>query len=458
MLVTESLTRCERRWGLHGRDVGLIAALMTNVRRFLQVIATVASLAVSCAAEGAKAEPARSSKDFIASAGVNTHLGYSDTVYWQDWPMIRQRLRELGVSHVRDGTFAAAYPDVIGPTVAARYNELNAAGIKGNLLVGLEQAHNGISLDTRLRWIKANVLGFTTSIEGSNESWDDATAIRKLQCDIYQHAKSDPALASRPVIGPSNGPPFSETEWYDRVGDLSSCLDKGNLHPYPGGQAPHLHQDRDLSVAMEWGRRTYGSAPYWVTETGYWNTLSDYNGVSEAAAGVYVPRSFLESFRRGIERTQAYELIDLNTASDRVIDRYGLLRTDGTRKPAFTGLGNLLAIVRDREQASGSLGFTINCTSNCRADDPVRHVLLRHSDGSYFIAFWGESEVWNRDTKSDTPEPGQGIDVRLDEAPAKVELYNPASGRTPFRTDTSRSRTVSTHATDHVQLLRVRPG
>lgn len=130
-------------------------------------------------------EEARAAAAFIDSVGVgvNTKLGSSQTVYWHSWPLIRARLLELGVSHIRDGTLAAAYPDVIGPTVAARYNDLKAAGIKGNLLVGAEQSH-GTTLAQRLDWIKANVLDFTESIEGSNESWEDATAIRDMQCDI----------------------------------------------------------------------------------------------------------------------------------------------------------------------------------------------------------------------------------------------------------------------------------
>ncbi|MBA3746261.1 MAG: hypothetical protein H0W96_02050 [Solirubrobacterales bacterium] len=80
-------------------------------------------------------------------------------------------------------TFAAAYPDVIGPTVATRYNDLDAAGIKGNLLVGAEQSH-GTTLAQRLDWIKTNVPDFTIGIEGSNESsehdGDTRHAVRHL--------------------------------------------------------------------------------------------------------------------------------------------------------------------------------------------------------------------------------------------------------------------------------------
>lgn len=435
------------------RAPGVIALVAGAI---LSLAGPAVASAADCNSETGCTETARSANDFYESVGVNTHLGYTDTVYWKNWPMVRDRLKELGVSHLRDGTFPAHWST--GPTVAARYRE---AGIGLNLLTGLEQAPSGPGgsgegLDTRLGWIKSeNLTRQLVGIEGSNESWNDATAIRNLQCATFDKVSADAALASTPVIGPSGGYPFSMTTWYDRVGDLSACLDRGNLHPYPGADAPHLHQDRDLSVAMEWGQRTYGDKPYWATETGYWNTLADPNGVSEWAAGVYVPRAALEYFRRGIERTQLYELIDLKTSSAEVIDRYGLLRTDGTRKPAFIGLSNLMAITRDAGDATGALDYSITCTSGCRTDDPIRHVLTRHSDGSYFIAFWAESEVWDPGAKVDAPEAAQGMQITLGEIPAQVEFYNPAKGTSPFRTDTSGSQVIATNATDHVRVVRV---
>ncbi len=430
----------------------------------------VASTDTCYSSEGCT-EEARSAKDFTASAGVNTHLGYSQTIYWRDWPMIRDRLLELGVSHIRDGTFPVGYPEIIAPTIAARYNELNAAGIKGNLLVGHEQAMEATTLAQRLHWIKANVAEFTTSIEGSNEfdtqgaNADRIKSLRAMQCDIYQRVKADPVLMSKPVIGPSSGNFYSDDIWYNEIGDLSPCLDKGNLHSYSGADPPHRRLSRDMSVAMSWARTTHGDKPLWATEFGYWNTTGQ-NGVSEEAAATYVPRAFMENFRRGIERSQGYELIDLNTGSDQVIDNYGLLRTDGTRKPAFTALRNLLGIVKDTRPASGRLGFRIACTANCRdgdpnayptRDGPIRHVLLKHSTGAYYLAVWSESTVWDPATRTDTPKAAQGLRLNLHEAPAKVEIFDPNDATTPLTTDTSGSQTINTVAPDKLRLIKITP-
>ncbi len=401
--------------------------------------------------------PAKSAESFTRSVGVNTHLGYDQTIYGQRWSdIIKPALLELGVSHLRDGTFPAGYPN--GATVASRYRELGEAGIGLNLLVGHEQAQgSATSLQSRLDWIKANGLTpHTIGIEGSNEfvtNGDPARiqSLRDMQCDIYNRVKADSSLASKPVIGPSSGNFYSDDIWYGEIGDLSGCVNRGNLHPYPGESLPNFRLSRDLGVAMDWGRKTYGQKPYWATESGYWNKSPDGSHVSEQASGVYIPRLLLEYFRRGIERTQLYELIDLNTNTPDVIHNYGLLRTDGSKKPAFTAVRNLLAVLKDSASASGSLGFGITCTAGCHS--PIRHVLLRMSSGEYVIALWSESRVWDGDR--DTPQPPQSVDLTLQEAPGKVEIIAPAQGTTPLHTERTGSKTVRTVATDDVRLIRL---
>ncbi|HEV2057778.1 MAG TPA: hypothetical protein VGR11_00390 [Solirubrobacteraceae bacterium] len=437
----------------------------------LSLAGTGVASAAGCYSQTGCTETARSAKNFTSSVGINTHLGYSQSIYWQNWPMVRDRLLELGVSHIRDGTFPASYPDVIGPTVAARYNELGANGIKGNLLVGHEQAMTPTTLAQRLAWVRDNVAAFTMSIEGSNEFDTQGgdpgriASLRAMQCEIHQRVNADPVLASKPVIGPSSGNFHSDDIWYGEIGDLSACLDKGNLHPYSGADPPHRRLSRDLSIAMSWGRTTFGDKPLWATESGYINVPGS-AGVSETAAGTYIPRAMLENFRRGIERTQSYELVDLQTGSDQGIDNYGLLRTDGTRKPAFSALRNLLSIVSDSAAASGSLGFGIVCTANCRdgdpnayptQDGPIRHVLLKHSTGAYFLAVWSESQVWDAAAGADTPKAPQSFRLHLHQAPAKVEIFDPHRSRAALSTDTSGSQIVSTAAPDSVRLIKITP-
>ncbi|MGC8715248.1 MAG: PA14 domain-containing protein, partial [Leptodesmis sp.] len=47
-------------------------------------------------------ETAKPAASFIDSIGVNTHIRYYDTAYG-NYSLIKQRLQELGVKHIRDG-------------------------------------------------------------------------------------------------------------------------------------------------------------------------------------------------------------------------------------------------------------------------------------------------------------------------------------------------------------------
>src|SRR4051812_21597654 len=66
---------------------------------------------------------------FIDSIGVNVHMSYSDTGYAQT-QLVRDRLRQLGVRHVRDGIV------INRPDQYQALNLLAAAGIHAQLILG----------------------------------------------------------------------------------------------------------------------------------------------------------------------------------------------------------------------------------------------------------------------------------------------------------------------------------
>ncbi len=126
-----------------------------------------------------------------------------------------------------------------------------------------------------------------------------------------------------------------------------------------------------------------------------------------------------------------------------------------------------LQIVEDTTAASGSLGIGIVCHTNCRRhdpdswptrDEPIRHVLLRQSSGAYILAVWSESKVWDPGSRADTPKPPQGFTLHLRSAPARIELFDPASGPSTIRTDTSGARIFDTVAPDALRLSKITPG
>ncbi len=47
--------------------------------------------------------PAKSADAFVDSIGVNTHLDYTESPYARFNDLIKPKLKELGVRHIRDG-------------------------------------------------------------------------------------------------------------------------------------------------------------------------------------------------------------------------------------------------------------------------------------------------------------------------------------------------------------------
>ena len=428
---------------------GVAAALV------FALVAVGCAEADECAASSGCVE-AQSASAFTDSVGVNTHLGYKNQPYGTAWPLVRDRLVELGVKHVRD----ASYRDGTRLTdVVPHMRELTELGIRGNLLSGDPLMRYGSgTIDEHLAWVKKNVPDFVDSLEGPNE-YDDPSndpdweqTLRTYQCEWAQKIRADPVLGDKPVIGPAPG-----GVGFDTLGDLTACLDAGNLHPYPGAWAPNTSNVGDLSVQINGARKVSASKPIWITESGYHNAINcscGHDPISETAAGVYVPRMFMEHFRRGIPRTYAYELIDGRSDPPRRDPQrnFGLLRNDGTPKPAFTATRNLLTILADSGAASGGLSFELGCESDCGA--PLRHVLLRKTSGAYYLAVWAETSVWNASTRSDRSTPPQQVQLRLPTR-STLEVFDPARSSDSVSRDSSTAQRLE--LTDGMLVVMIDP-
>jgi hypothetical protein len=370
--------------------------------------------------------------------------------------VVRDRLVELGVKHVRDASYPAGTR--LGDVVP-RFNELAGLGVRGNLLSGDPLGRWGAgSISEHLAWVRNNVAGFTESLEGPNEydyaENDWAVNLRAYQCEWARQVRGDGVLSAKTVIAPA----LRRADGFDPVlGDLSACLDRGNLHPYPGAQSPDRTNLGNLSVSLAGAQSTSGAKPVWVTETGYHNAVNcsgcEHHPASERAAGVYLPRLFMENFRRGIPRTYSYELIDQWPDPEKVEPEknFGLVRNDGSRKPAFVALRNLLTILADNGSASGKLDYSLQCPE---CPEPLRKVLLRKSTGAYYLVVWRESSVWNRDTRTDITNDPRYADLKL-ASPSKLEVFDPAQSTTPIDTTTSASHRIA--LSDRMTIIKITP-
>jgi hypothetical protein len=357
-------------------------------------------------------------------------MNYLDTSYG-NYEGVEARLRELGVRRVSDSLCTSCDWQV------ERLQRLAAVGIRANLGIGW-MSGGPATIAPGLQVLRSQLTGSVVSVSGVNEpdisgdpDWIAKT--RAFHIELNRQVKAAPATAGLPVIGPS----LVHRESRAALGDLSAHVDRGNIHPYPGGSMPltHLADEREMMSAVS------GNKPLVITEVGYHTDMAHpgpHRPTSERAVATYTPRIALEAYRFGIDRTYVYTLADLWSDAEaqsrgfsKLENSFGLLRADLTPKPSFVALRNLLGAVNAGSQAVASPGGLRYRLQDAGSD--VRQLLLRSADGGYALALWRNVSVWNRDTQQDlSPTPDQ-LSITLGQPITQAAQHNPTQSAAPVR-------------------------
>lgn len=277
--------------------------------------------------------------------GVNTHLTYSNTKYY-DYEYVAQKLKESETKFYRDAINPGqgqAYYDRFA-TAVRRIREVSGARLVA-IFVRADQTPAQIQqVMDQLAPLVAE--GHVAAFEGSNE-WDNVAGstvsgweqqVRTHQCELWN--KSRAQFPTMPVIGPS----LSYKTTGSFVGDLSHCMSIGNFHYYSadGIYSPDLvARWRDKGIVAGWAD---GSGdPMLVTESnGIYSCDGAYPNTSEQTQAqrmteLYQALGGLEY--GGAHRVFTYELLNGSKPSRDACHRennFGIFRSDGSRKPVFT--------------------------------------------------------------------------------------------------------------------------
>ena len=206
-----------------------------------------------------------------------------------------------------------------------------------------------------------------------------------------------------------------------------------------------------------YGRDVSGGQPIVVTETGYHNAMLQYGGhpaTSEAATAVYLPRLFLDNFRRGIRRTYAYELVNTYRDTYKVHpdSNFGLLDADWKPKPAYATVRNLMRLVDPQaaDAPAGSLDYELQSASG------VQQVLLRRADGSFALVLWQTAPVWDAYGRRALTVAPRTVGLRL-AAPADVSVGRVSVGTQLTAAATGAVQTSVTVPGDDTVVVVIRP-
>jgi hypothetical protein len=97
------------------------------------------------------------------------------------------------------------------------------------------------------------------------------------------------------------------------------------------------------------------------------------------------------------------------------------LRRDGTPKPAFTALTNLIQLLSD----SGT-DFPPDAIQFWTSDRDVRHLVLEKEDGTFWIALWRNLSLWDTATQTAIVPAPAPVTLGFLEAPESVLRYEPS--------------------------------
>jgi hypothetical protein len=347
----------------------------------------------------------------VDSIGVNVHFNYLDTAYARQVEVI-DRLRELGIRHLRDGQPLAGQPIETVMPAAARQ------GMRMTLITDVTRDPTP-DVEQSVRVLRDRIAAF----EGPNEldlmgdpGWASQLTAYMPTLDAAVR-KGAPGV---PLIGPSLVNGSSRLELPE---DLPGLF---NDHPYPLGEPP----EPALGDGVREARPAQERKGMYFTETGYHNALASTTGqppVSEEAAAVYLPRALVAAFGAGVRRTFVYELLDEkpDPGLHDPEQHFGLLRNDLSPKPAFTAIKTLIAAVRASPgSGSGVLPWHLRAPE----DADVQHVVLARRDGSRAIAIWRPVSVWDTDERR-AVDPGS--------VPVELVWGRPASDVTVWRPSVS---------------------
>lgn len=131
---------------------------------------------------------------------------------------------------------------------------------------------------------------------------------------------------------------------------------------------------------------------------------------------------------------------------------FGLVRSDGTVKPSFTALKNLIRLLNDSDQefSPHSLPLQITTAGNVA----IQSTLLQKSDGSWWLALFRPVSVYDLKNKKRLTVPPVSVTVEL-EKNKNTYLYNPIISDKPVMSF-KKKREITFELGEEVLLLEIK--
>ncbi len=335
--------------------------------------------------------------------GVQTHYGHKG---WEPLSTIKP-IKKMGVGWIRDDIFWSSVEKEKGKYQISDYtwkwiNEARKNGLKiililngGNKLYKDPFDHDGYVKFAK--FVAKEMKGHVQALELINEpfghfrkdaaklqkghskwnGWDPKTKTVDAWVKKYLATMNDMADAINEVapgeykvIGLGCAPPLNKHML--KMG-VSKHIDGIVLHPYsytlppeliPYGDTPNYNSRDGLAVGDKEGNLIAinadllktagpdGPKEIWLTEQGYTtfqplNNHSHYEGFTESAQAKYAQRRLMECLGTNVRLASWYNFYSKGNRKHNSEDNFGLMRRDGTLKPAYQAIKTVATTMID---------------------------------------------------------------------------------------------------------------
>ena len=329
--------------------------------------------------------PADSIADMV---GVDSHFNYRGTPY-TTVPAVKALLLASGIRHVRDSGAPWAHNN-IATTVTQTDAEIATLHRQNPNADFVELCGNEFD---------------------SHRDQDWAATLRA--CVTHQSALV--RGWGLPVLAPS----LSNFKNAAKLGDLSGHVDAANAHFGQCGDNPISTRYASFAQVSQENRAI--APALWVTEYGY-NTYvpggASYQtrpcAIPARYVAAYQVRSLFEWALLGVQHVYLYQFADM--PSDVTFGGEGMVNADGSPKPEYSAVKNLVALFADPGSPFTPAAVSVTVSAN----PIVHHLIAKKRDGTVLVALWREG----RDFDWQKQQP---LSLPLENATVSVSGYVPVA-------------------------------
>ncbi len=278
--------------------------------------------------------------------------------------------------------------------------------------------------------------------------------------DLYNALQSSSVTRNIPIIGPSfvhvkdfAGIPYGGSTLLTYLQGQANLYGAGNAHVYCTTRPISWCLDTPAinATVLAPVEGFFTGKPIWTTETG--SSVYDMSASiihSELQIAKMTLRGLFDLYDRGHPYVVLYELFDEQQAATPREQHFGLINSDGTVKPSFTALKNLIDLL---EEAPGvtinpvPLSYSITKTGG--GTSGLRSTLFRKTNGNYYIV------VRNEAITITDADQSVASTVTITDAISSVKVYRPRLSTAPQQTFTT--GTFSLTVPDDILVLEVIP-